>query len=206
MTGGATGHVYRIHTTSTDPANASAQRSVNGENSFALYASATGGTPKLYGLGAMQAFTPLSASGSTVTSEFYLAQIDAAYAGKTVEIKLWDPGDTAPLTASIEILQPTAASWTASTMSYTAARGNTNAAMCDALTGTGVTSVQTSNGSTGTYNGCWLTMRVVVPANYAAYQNGWWKIRYTMNGSGTSNDVTTWTVRILGNPVHLVLP
>ncbi len=44
----------------------------------------------------MQAFTPLSANGSTVQSEFYLAQIDAVHAGKTLQISLWDPGDTEP--------------------------------------------------------------------------------------------------------------
>ena len=209
MSGGATGHVYRIHTTSTDPANVNAQKSVNGENSFALYASATGGTPKLYGLGAMQAFTPLSAAGSAVSSEFYLAQIASQYAGKTVEISLWDPGDTSPLSASLEILRPTSGGWTPTTLNYTAAQGTTNsgAAACNALTGTGVSSIQTNVGNTtGTFNGCWLTIRVTVPAGYVADQNGWWKIRYTMNGNGTSNDVTTWTVRILGNPVHLVLP
>ena len=202
MSGGASGHVYRIHTFS-------AQQSVNGENSFALYASATGGTPKLYGLGAMQAFTPLSASGSAVTSEFYLAQIAAQYAGKTIEISLWDPGDTNPLSASLEILQPTSGGWSPINMSYTAAKGTTNsgAANCNSLTGSGVPSVQTNVGATnGTFNGCWLTIRVVVPTAYVAPQSGWWKIRYTMNGTGTSNDVTTWTVRILGNPVHLVLP
>ena len=46
MSGGANGHIYRIHTTSTDPANVNAQKTVNGENSFALYASATGGDPE----------------------------------------------------------------------------------------------------------------------------------------------------------------
>ena len=60
MTGGVNGpKIYRVHTTSTDPASPSQQLVADGANSFALYASATGGTPKLYGLGAMQAFTPL---------------------------------------------------------------------------------------------------------------------------------------------------
>ncbi len=208
MTGGSSGRIYRIHTTSTDPSNVAAQKSTNAENSFALYTSASGGTPKLYGLGAMQAFTPLSASGSTVVSEFYLAQIDANYAGKTIEIQLWDPGDTNPLAATLAILAPTAAGWSPTAMSYTAAKGTTNsgAANCNSLTGTGVMSVQTNVGSTaGTYNGCWLTIRVPIPTGYTAAQQGWWKIRYTMSGNGTSNDVTTWTTRILGNPVHLVL-
>ena len=70
---------------------------------------ASGGTPKVYGLGAMQAFTPLKSNGGTTSSEFYLAQIDKVHAGKTVEISLWDPGDTTPLTASIEIEIPNGA-------------------------------------------------------------------------------------------------
>ena len=208
MSGGSAGRVYRIHTTSTDPSNATAQRGTDGENSFALYVSASGSTPKLYGLGAMQAFTPLSASGTTEVSEFYLAQIDANYAGKTIEIQLWDPGDTRPLSASLSILAPTSGGWASTAMSFTAARGttNTSAASCNTLTGVGVSSIQTNAGDTnGTYNGCWLTINVPIPTGYTAPQDGWWKIRYTMNGNGTSNDVTTWTTRILGNPVHLVL-
>ncbi len=210
LTGGANGTIYRLHTTSTDPANVAAQRGTDGENSYALYASATGGTPKIYGLGAMQMFTPLSASGSAVQSEFYLAQIDAVHAGKTVEIQLWDPGDTNPLSASVEILVPNGGGWSPTTFDWTAAKGttNTNAANCDAMAGgTGVSSVQTNVGATnGTFNGCWLTLEIPIPAGYTAAQSGWWKIRYTMNGTGTSNDVTTWTVRIKGNPVHLIVP
>jgi Flp pilus assembly protein TadG len=207
LSGGATGKVYRIHTTSTDPSNVAAQRTVNGENSFALYSSIPGS--RIYGLGAMQMFTPLTASGSAVTSEFYLAQLDAVHAGKTVEIMLWDPGDTFPLSASLEILVPTAAGWTPTSLDYTAAQGttNANAASCNALTGTGVTSIVTNVGPTnGTFNGCWLTIQISIPTTYTAPQSGWWKIRYTMNGSGTSNDVTTWKVQIRGNPVHLIVP
>ena len=46
----------------------------------------------------------------------------------------------------------------------------------------------------------------MIPADYTAPADGWWKIRYNMTGTGQSNDVTTWTVNIIGNPVHLVLP
>lgn len=207
VSGGLSGKVYRIHTTSTDPSNVAAQRPVDGENSFALYSSIPGS--RIYGLGAMQMFTPLSASGSPVTSEFYLAQIDAVHAGKTVEITLWDPGDTRPLSASIEILLPNAGGWTATALDYTAAQGTTNsaAAPCDTLSGNGVPLIQTNVGNTnGTFNGCWLTIQIPIPTTYTAQQSGWWKIRYTMNGNGTSNDVTTWKVQIRGNPVHLIVP
>ena len=206
-----------MHTTTTDPASASAQLGRNGENSFAIYASASA-SPRIYGIGAMQAFTPLSAGVGgyppTVVSEFYLAQIDAVHAGKTVEIKLWDPGDTGNLAASLQILVPTPSGWTPTLFDYTAAKGTTKnsapaavPANCNALAGSDVSSVQTNTGSSSPiFNGCWLTIQIPIPGNYVADQSGWWKIRYTMNGTDTSSDVTTWKVGIRGNPVHLVVP
>ncbi len=207
LSGGANGKVYRLHTTSTDPLNASAQLGTDGENSFALYVDTPGA--RIYGIGAMQAFTPLSANGSTVQSEFYLAQIEAVHAGKMVEIKLWDPGDTNPLSASLQILVPNSSGWSPALMDYSAAKGTTNssAANCASQVGDDAPSVQTNVGATsGTFNGCWLTITIPIGAGYTAEQDGWWKIRYTMNGTGTSNDVTTWKVAIRGNPVHLIIP
>jgi hypothetical protein len=244
LSGGTDGTVYRLHTTGTDPGNlaGTAQKTTNGEQSFALYMSATGatGSPRIYGLGAMQAFTPLCAGGYTASgytcpigststsSEFYLAQIDAVHAGKTVQIQLWDPGDTCAtvgsncLAANLQILLPTTAGWTPTSFTWAGkvgtSDGNANSA-CNTNTGTAssvATSVSTS--TLGRFNGCWLTISVVVPdsATYAlctdgsgnaiACQDGWWKIRYNMTGTGASNDVTTWKVTIRGNPVHLKVP
>ncbi len=174
----------------------------------------------MYGLGAMQAFTPLKSAGGTESSEFYLAQIEKVHAGKTVEISLWDPGDTTPLTASIEILIPTSGGWTATPVTYTAATGTNNSGRADGTgskpncntnsrttESTAGISTFTSGGAstTGKFNGCWLVIQAVIPDNYQADQLGWWKIKYTMTGNGTSNDVTTWKVQILGNPVHLIV-
>ncbi len=207
LSGGANGTVYRLHTTSTDPSNLAQQRNTNGESSFALYASASGGTPKIYGLGAMQMFTPLSASGGSTFSEFYLAQIEAVHAGKTMEIKLWDPGDTSPLSANLQIEIPTSSGWTPTTIDWSSAVGTSasGTASCNGASGSAVSSIVTAN-PTSQFNGCWLTIDVVIPIGYTAQQSGWWKIKYNMTGSGTSNDVTTWKVQIKGNPVHLIVP
>jgi Flp pilus assembly protein TadG len=216
LTGGANGTIYRLHTTGTDPSSVTQQRSTDGEQSFAIYATDTQAPttyPKVYGLGAMQAFTPLSAAGSTTTSEFYLAQIDAVHKGKTLEIRLWDPGDTSPLAASLEILIPNSAApggYQAATVSYSGIKGTTNSganSACNTNSSSSTTSIQTSTGaSLGLFNGCWLTIDAVIPSWYVGDSQGWWKIRYTMSGNGTSNDVTTWTADIRGNPVHLVTP
>ena len=210
LTGGPDGTTYRLHTTTTDPSSTAQQRNTNAEQNFAIYATddqAPNTYPQVFGLGAMQMFTPLSANGSATQSEFYLAQIDAVHAGKTLEIGLWDPGDTAGLSAYLEFLEPTAGGWTPATVTYKATVGTTNSgaySACASNSGSGVTQITTATSSTALFNGCWLTIDIVIPSDYTAPQDGWWKIRYTMNGSGTSSDVTTWTAEIQGNPVHLV--
>jgi hypothetical protein len=213
LSGGPAGTVYRLHTTGTDPRSGgdpTSQRGANGEQSFALYATGSA-TPRIYGLGAMQMFTPLSSSGGSTSSEFYLAQIDGVHAGKTVEIQLWDPGDTAPLTANLQILVPNASGWSATSLSYKAKGGTSNSAVnasCNNNAGTGVSSIATeaTGSNPGEFNGCWLTITIPIPTTYTGAQDGWWKIRYNMSGNGTSNDVTTWKVSIRGNPVHLKVP
>ncbi len=57
LTGGPDGTTYRLHTTGTGPID---QKNTDATQNFALYASASGGTPAVYGLGAMQMQTPLS--------------------------------------------------------------------------------------------------------------------------------------------------
>lgn len=208
----AGGKTYRVHTRSTSAASPGAMDNANGHNSFAVWATATGGTPRVHGHGAMEAFTPLP--GGTA-STFYLAQIDAVHAGKTMEINLWDPGDTGNLAANIQILQPGASGYSPATLSYTAsmeASGGTSA--CNSNTGTNVTSITTNTGGSSQFNGCWLTIVIPLPASYSAptppgeTEPGWFKIRYNMSGATTSSafDLTTWEVSIRGNPVHLVVP
>jgi Flp pilus assembly protein TadG len=209
LTGGRT---YRLHTYSTDPSSASDQNNSTGHNTFAFWAGSTTGTPRIYGIGAMEAFVRLPGGAA---STFYLAQIEAVHAGKTMLIDLWDPGDTGALSATLEILQPGTSSYTPATFDYVAMRESAAGSSCDSRTGNDVTSVTTNTGGSSLYNGCWLTIQVALPSNYSAphpssdsvtSEGGWWKIRYTMGGSTSSfsTDLTTWQVSIRGSPVHLV--
>ena len=209
----AGGKTYRIHTFSTDPSSPTEQQSTTALNNFAFYASASGGTPKVYGIGAMEAYFRLP---QNQTSDFYMAQIEDVHAGKTMMIELWDPGDTGNLPANLQVLQPTASAYTPATFSYTASPGSNNAAACGSLAGTNVTSVITNTGGSSRFNGCWLTITIPLPASYSAPlpssdtiadEGGWWQMRYIMGtGTGNATDLTTWKVSIRGNPVHLVVP
>jgi Putative Flp pilus-assembly TadE/G-like len=65
------------------------------------------------------------------------------------------------------------------------------------------------------FNGRMLSLELTVPTDYGCVplsrpcvpapipQDGWWKIRYTTS-AGSVFDRSTWTVRLLGDPVHLV--
>ena len=206
------GRTYRIHTTSTDPSSANDQDDATGLNAFAFFASATGTAPRIYGIGAMEAYVRLPGGKG---SEFYLAQIDAVHAGKTMIINLWDPGDTGDLSANLQILRPTGSGFTQATFDYRGTQGTSNsgASSCNSRSGSGVSWVTTNTGGNSLFNGCWLTIEIALPATYDAPvdpvsgERGWWKIRYNMGGSSDdfSTDMTTWQVSIRGNPVHLVL-
>ncbi len=204
---------YRVHTYSTDFSAPDDQNNTTALNAFALYAASASGTPRIYGIGAMEAYVRLPGGGA---SEFYLAQIDAVHAGKTMVINLWDPGDTGNLSASLSILHPTGTGFTQTRFNYHATPGTSNPGQsdCSGRSGTNVVSVTTNTGGTSLFNGCWLTIEVALPTNYDAPidpvsgERGWWKIKYAMGGSTNefSTDLTTWTVSIRGNPVHLVVP
>ena len=219
LTGGANGTIYRLHTFSTDFGSPNDQNNTTALNSFAIYARASGGAgvqPRVYGLGAMEAYVRLP---QNQVSEFYLAQIDEVHKGKTMVINLWDPGDTSPLRATLQILKPTGTSYVPVDFDYSAFRGTTdgNAANCNSLRGTASSLVTNPGGSAGgTFNGCWLTIEITIPNDYTAphpssdgvtTEGGWWKIRYSMGpGSDYATDLTTWQVSIKGNPVHLIVP
>jgi hypothetical protein len=210
------GHTYRLMVTTTDPNNPAGNRNENFENMFSIAVSGTNN--QIHGNGSMETYANIG-SGS---QEFYLAQIDRlAGAGKTVEIDLFDPGDTngaswlqiePDTTSSSTAWQPATFSYTSTTPNGTVSpwptSGSTNCIQTHGGTGTppaGCT--QTSSNNNSFYNNAWVSIFITLDTNYGLpnppglINNGWWKIKYTVN---IGNDTTTWQVAIRGNPVHLI--
>jgi hypothetical protein len=204
-----------------DPAD---QTEATGLNAFAIWAkTVTGAAPKVYGLGAMEAFFALP---ENQISTFYLAQIERQYAGKWLDIDLWDPGDTGSIDAALRILIPSSAGnvscngharYTCATFYMSEHTADETSIPAAFSCGPGVpgsnsmTSITTSTGGGAIYNGQWLRLCVQVPTNYTAPQpsgepaGGWWKIQYDMGtGNSPATDLTTWKVTVRDNPVHLV--
>ena len=185
--------MYRVNVNTTVD---SANLNVGAENLFSIHVSATGGKARVYGGGRMAAY----ANMDTATSLFYLAQIEAAHAGKTMVIRLFDPGESSG-DAFLRIKSPDGNAYNNVNFTWSSDDGRS---------GSG-TQIQTSVGGAAQFNNRLVTITIPLPTTYGSVgltppgetEPGWWKIEYQMSAA---NDTTTWEVAINGNPVHLLLP
>ena len=185
--------MYRVNVNTTVQ---SANINVGAENLFSIYVNATGGKARVYGGGRMAAY----ANMDSATSLFYFCQIEAAHAGKTMVITLFDPGESSG-DAFLRIKSPDGNAYNNVNFTWSSDDGRS---------GSG-TQIQTSVGGAAQFNNRLLTITVPLPTTYGVVglkpagetEQGWWKIEYQMNAA---NDTTTWGVSINGNPVHLLLP
>lgn len=194
--GGLSAGKYRLNVNTSDPAN----NNIAAENLFSLQVS----SGKVYGGGRMAAYTNLKAG----TQRFYLAQVEAAHAGKTMDIVLFDPGDVSG-DAYLRILSPDGNAYNYATFDYSADAKCVT--LSDACSATGRTQIKTHGSSGSSFDNSVLTISVKLPSSYGSggltpsgeTEAGWWKIEYQVAGG---NDTTTWEVNIRGNPVRLVVP
>ena len=204
---------YRLNVTT----NVEDNTSTNAENMWGAWVTSTTGNSQFFGEGKMVTYTNLLKG----TQLFYMAQIAVVHAGKTMEIKLFDPGDVSG-GAWLRVLSPDGNVYTPTSFTYSAD--------LKASTGHGGgsgTCIQTNGGSTSGltppagctnftsggsfYQDSLITIQIPLPTTYGSVGltpsgepgAGWWKIEYTVAGG---NDTTTWQVDIQGNPVHLLVP
>jgi hypothetical protein len=195
-----------------------------GLNGYAVQALASGSVqPSLYAYSDMGMFN--NGSGT-----FYLAEVAPTYAGKVLDVDLWDPGDVSSGTATIYPLMPsrtaprpvqpvpatctytaspdpnvahtTTAAWGSTGVQYATPRPSDRTTQC---------AIDTApTGSAQRFNDEWLHIRIQIPTDYTCTPgvnpettpgSCWWGISYSF--SSQPYDVTTWKARIEGDPVHL---
>jgi len=168
------------------------------ENLFSVWVGGTG-KARVYGAGRMAAYTNLDDTGTGGRQRFYLAQVDGVHARKTLRITLFDPGESRS-PSWLRFLSPQGG-----TYDYTRFDWSSN----DGRSQRNVDKVQTSTGSP-LFDNRILTIDIQLPADYGdggldpngVGEDGWWIVEYDVRAG---NDTTTWEVKLLGNPVHLVL-
>ncbi len=167
-----------------------------GLNRYSLSVSGTGATPRLYGIGDISIFNNISAS----TSDFYLAEVDSAYRGKTFVVELYDPGDAQNNVSNIiSFLGPDGSTWTNGCSISTRDEVTNNWSSLQTHPAGDPCTIDATRPAHD-YNGKWLQVQFNLPAGYTG---GWWKVHYDY--AGTTQDTTTWRAYIIGSPLHLVL-
>ena len=158
--------------------------------------------PQIHAVADMSIFAGLSGT----TADFYLAQIDPVHAGKTMRLTLFDPGEGAQ---TLKILDPNG---NPATFSWST-QCTPPVAPTSPCSASGVTSLDVSGNGPSPYAGVpnsyrfndrYVTVDVKLPNNYSTLYGTktWWKVRYTVGSTPT--DRTTWSVNIVGDPVHLL--
>ncbi len=176
-------------------------------NNFSVCTTITGASgysascPQIHGVADVSILANLEGS----TAEFFLAEIDPVHAGKTMRITLFDTGEGAN---SLQILDPNG---TARTINWSTfcnpptppSGGCSGSGTTLSVSGSG-TQPYTDLNSTSKYNDRYIIIDIPLPVNYTQTfgTKRWWKIRYSVGSTPT--DRTTWSVNIVGDPVHLV--
>ena len=146
--------------------------------------------PRIYGINDMSIFT----NQPTGTAVVWLAEILPVHAGKKLQLNFFDGGESAP-PATMTVKNPAGA--TASNCTWTATNGATGSSCA----------ITTANGGGAIFNNHWITITIDIPSNYtcdpAANNNSgcYWKMDLATTAS---HDRTTWSARVIGNPVRLV--
>ena len=146
-------HVYRFHTTGTDPSLGPSSRTPTARAASPSTRRIGGRRrpPRVYGLGAMQMFTPLSAgSGDRV--------LRASTWPRSTRPRRQDPGAQVsgtrrhePAVADLAVQIPTSSGWTSTPLSYSAKVGTSGSgpnAACNTNASGSTLSIRTSNGGT----------------------------------------------------------
>ncbi|HEY7778684.1 MAG TPA: pilus assembly protein TadG-related protein [Ktedonobacterales bacterium] len=128
------------------------------------------------------------ASGNT--ADFDLANIPAVYAGRSISIGIFDPGDGSG-NITVRIVPPVGSG--AAVAPPPGIRSGT-----DDLGAGAILASQTND---SIYNGRWITTVVNLPATYTG---GWWQVHY--DATGSPSDTVTVKLNLIGSPVHLVTP
>jgi hypothetical protein len=168
---------------------------IGGTNQYSILVN-TGGIgsganmPRVYGINDMSIFTN-QVSGNAVV---WLAEILPVHAGKKLELRFFDGGESAP-PATMTVTNPAGA--TAPSCTWTADNGQSGSTCA----------ITTANAGGAIFNNSWITVIIDIPFNYTCTQSAnnnsgcYWKMNLTTQ---SAHDRTTWSARVIGNPVRLV--
>ena len=208
----------QVTTTNVDPTTGSVISETSdgsvAQNMFAIQAKDTGTAPTVFGYDKMAVYNNLA--GNNLPQQFYVAQVDQETgAGKTLTIDLFDIGDSS--NGYIQILSPDGGTAHTVAFNYTTfsavvsgssvgrtSPGNCKSGVSDVCANNGVSKITVASGGKSSFNNTWIEITIPLGSAYGSsglYMGGWWQVQYVVS---SASDLTTWSVNVNGNPVHLV--
>ena len=153
--------------------------------------------PRVYAVNDLPLYASLA-----LTTDFYMAEIDPRHAGKTLQVTLFDVGEGAN---GVEILDPNG---NPATFTWETECSPPIVPPSGGCSGSGTYLDVSGTGaqpggrrmSASKYNDRSIVISIQIPDDYP-YAGNWWKVRY--HASASMTDRTTWSVRVLGDPVRL---
>lgn len=169
----------------------------HGSNQFGIR---TSGQPaKVYGI------NDISIYANADNATLYLTEILPVHAGKKLILEFFDPGEGAGnATMSIRPApRPNGSANTGIACNWVAEDTDGNQQTSGTLC-----TLDTTLGGVAQFNNYWVRVTIDIPSTYTCNPdasnpaNGcWWRMDMNLN---TPHDRTTWTARVIGNPVRLV--
>jgi hypothetical protein len=154
-------------------------------------------------------YTPIASA----TFKMPLFQLPPYYAGKTVTVDIFDPGDISGVgNVYIDIIDPVTNAIATSPTGvkiYDLGIQRSNAGTLVSAPGNTQATILATSNNTVYYNGHWLHFELPVPANWNPGNNPanwWWSLQYRTNlPPGTvAIDTVGIAVGLKGNPAHLL--
>ncbi len=161
----------------------------------------------------MAYYTPIATTGGG-SFTIPIFQLPPAYAGRTISVDVFDPGDISGSgSIDVRILDP-GGSLVTPTSPATVDIYDLGVAR---LTGAGssptliaraaTASFRAASSGTTLYNGHWVEMQVPIPSTYSpgtSVANWTFSLQYLTSNSVSANDTVTVAVGVAGSPAHLL--
>lgn len=162
---------------------------------------------------------PIRTQSDGDVATFYLANVEPIHEGKFLEVEMYDLGERMNYVQFLDPEgNPADFTWrTDDTMTINgigAANTDHPSETCTGIVGTVDRCLDVSAGgispkvadwnSSWRFNGRWVTARIELTSIPDGLDDYWWKIRYVKQDGANSVDWTTWSTRVVGDPVRLI--
>lgn len=162
---------------------------------------------------------PIRTQSDGDIATFYLANVEPIHEGKFLEVEMYDLGERMNYVQFLDPEgNPADFTWRTDDTQTISGIGSANtdhpSETCTGIEGTvdrcldvsagGIQSKVSEWNNSWRFNGRWVTVRIeltTIPDNLDDY---WWQIKYVKQSGANSVDWTTWSTRVVGDPVRLI--